>query len=150
VQDRSFFAADPLGIGRDSMHDPRLPLLVAALCRLPAQTRRHLVRHAVKPTRQRLPLADRPGSLGQHQERRLERIFGGVDIAQHVLAHVPDQRPMPQDERLERRLVLPGDEAMQQLRVLGRLLQAREAAQIAQRVEQRATQHQPVTPKARS
>ena len=53
------------------------------------------VGHPVKPACGRVPAADGPGTLGEHQEGGLESILGVVRVDQDLAANTPDHRPVP-------------------------------------------------------
>ena len=55
--------------------------------------------------------------LRQNQKRRLERILGVVVVAQHLVADPLHHRPVPLDQRRERRFVSTGHEHVEQLPV---------------------------------
>src|SRR5687767_15592531 len=53
----------------------------------------------------------------QHQERRLECVFGGVLVAENPAAHAPHHRRVAAHEGVEGRRVAVADEALQKLPV---------------------------------
>jgi hypothetical protein len=88
----------------------------------------------VEPRRDRVAAPDRPGRAGQDEERRLERVFGVVRVAEQAATDAKDHRPVPLDERGEGqfpRLARPGREAIEQLAVR----QATDRADVEQRPE---------------
>ena len=91
---------------------------------------------AVEPGPQHVALADRPGLLDQDQERRLEGIGDVVRIVQDAPADAQHHRPVPMEDRLERRLVAMGEESLQELG----LAQARDGPRVEetfQRIDDR-------------
>ena len=70
-----------------------------------------------EPAPDRAPIPDRCGPAGEDQERRLERIFGVVRVAEDRAADAQDHRAVPVHQDGERGLVPPGQEAIQQLPV---------------------------------
>ena len=85
----------------------------------PRRSRFHgrLVRHAVEPVAELLPWHDRSRLAGEDEERRLEGVLGVVVIPEDPAADAPDHRAVAPDDRLEDRLLSPGDEAIQELPV---------------------------------
>ena len=76
--------------------------------------------HSPKPARQRILDPEEAGLTSEHQESRLECIFGVMLIAQHAAAYTQDHRAVPLHQDLERGfgiVVLPGKELLDQLRV---------------------------------
>jgi hypothetical protein len=71
----------------------------------------------VEPAAQGLPLADGSGPAGQQQERGLEAVLGVFHPAEHPPADAEDHRPVPLEERCERRLVSPAEVGREQLAV---------------------------------
>ena len=71
----------------------------------------------MQPGPQRDVAAERPRFLDEDQERGLEGILGIVRILQDAPADAQDHRPVPRHQDLERRGVLPGGEALEQLRI---------------------------------
>ena len=61
---------------------------------------------AVKPARNRLAVADRGRSPGQHQERRLKRVIRIMVIVYQRSAEPPHHRPVPLDQHLKRDLCI--------------------------------------------
>jgi hypothetical protein len=59
-------------------------------------------RHAVKPSRECVAVADRMGTPGQDEKGRLKRILGQVVVAKQATANAEDHRPVPFDQRGER------------------------------------------------
>ena len=57
--------------------------------------------HPIQPRTNRRPAANASGLAGQNQERRLERIFGVLRMAEHSAADAIDQRPVAPHQRLE-------------------------------------------------
>ena len=79
----------------------------------------HAGRNSVKPRPQAIGIAELPGLLNQHQERRLEGVVGIVTISEHTPTNAEHHRPMPRDDRFERRFVARGNEALEQRSVAG-------------------------------
>ena len=77
---------------------------------------RHAVGHPIEPGPQRDAAADRTRFLDEDQERGLEGILGVVRILQDAPADAQDHRPVTRHQDLERRGVIPGGEALEQLR----------------------------------
>ena len=74
-------------------------------------------RDLVEPARQRVADPDRAGLADEHEEGRLEGVLRVVRVAEDAPAGDQDGRPVPLDDRRERRLVAAGDEAVEELRV---------------------------------
>ena len=74
---------------------------------------RHLIGDGVQPGADGFRRADRRGTAGQHEERRLEGVLGVVTVGQDAPAHTMDHRSMPLHQHLERRRVVLCDEALQ-------------------------------------
>ena len=72
------------------------------------------------------PDPDRPRVPHQFEERHLVRVLGLVGVVEDAAADPPDDRTVPPDDRLERRPVPPGHEAIQQM-LVGHRLDPREA-----------------------
>src|SRR5262245_54856507 len=89
---------------------------------LPQPAGKGLVRRpksdTVQPARQRPGLANRPAVDRQDQKGGLERILGVRVVPQYAPAHVQHHRTVAAQEGGERRLVLFGPKAVQQLPVL--------------------------------
>jgi hypothetical protein len=90
------------------------------------------MRDAVQPAGDRVALGDGIRLAQQHQEGGLEGVISIGGVAQDAAADVPDHRPVPQQQRLECRLVAVVGEADQQVAV-GRLAgSARRTPQVSQ------------------
>ncbi|MDR3634658.1 MAG: hypothetical protein P4L84_12705 [Isosphaeraceae bacterium] len=74
----------------------------------------HAICHAVEPRAQQLALANGARFPHQNQERRLKRVLDIVRVAEQTAADAEHQRPVSGDQRLERHVVAPRDEALQQ------------------------------------
>jgi hypothetical protein len=72
---------------------------------------------AVQPVADPLALPDAGGLAGEDKKRGLKGVLSVVRVARHAAANAQHHRPMPAEQRLERRLVAPGDKAFQQLPV---------------------------------
>ncbi len=57
--------------------------------------------------------ADRTGSAGQNQKRRLEGVVGRMFVAQRPPTNAEDERPVTTDQR-PKRLMIPSDECAEQ------------------------------------
>src|SRR5262249_22190230 len=73
--------------------------------------------HSVERAGQGLALADRAGLPGQEEEGGLEGVLGILLLAQGAAADAQHHRPVPPQQRLERRLVVPGQEGVEQVTV---------------------------------
>ncbi len=74
------------------------------------------VRHCEEPVGDHLGAGDRGGLAGEHEESGLKRVLGVVWVAESAPADSPDHRAVTHNEGLERRLVLAGGEASEELR----------------------------------
>ncbi len=86
--------------------------------RLGPRPHRHPPGNAVQPGAQPPGVADRPGPLHQHQERRLERILDVVPVAEDPPADAQHHRAVQGHQRGERRLVATRREPLEQLAVV--------------------------------
>jgi hypothetical protein len=71
-------------------------------------------RHLVKPTRQRIALADGGSFAGEDKNRGLKSIFRIVSIVQNPLTYTKDQSRVPPQQQLKRRFITIRKKALQQ------------------------------------
>ena len=112
-----------------SLREPSL--MPAAAGRVGPRPGRDAMRDAVQPARERVLHPERPRLAGQHEERGLEGVLGGVLVAEHAPADAEDHRPVPLHQGLEGQLgavLVPGGEPRQQLGIR----QPGECAQVPQ------------------
>ena len=82
-------------------------LVSAAASRSSSSPQGHPHGHAIQPGTDRIPRTELAGPAHQHQERRLERVLDVTLILEHAPADTQHHRPVPGDQRLERRLITP-------------------------------------------
>ncbi len=75
------------------------------------------MRDAIKPVGEHRRGSDRSRLAGEDEERGLEGVLGIVVVAEDAPADAQDHRPMPPDDRLERRLIATCDEPFEQIAV---------------------------------
>jgi hypothetical protein len=68
--------------------------------------------YSVRPVGNHFPWPDRRSLAGENEENGLKSILGVMVIAEETAADAPHHRSMPADERLDRRLFMPGDKAL--------------------------------------
>ena len=73
--------------------------------------------HLIEPGPQGNVAAESTRFLDEDQESCLEGVLGVVRILQDAPADAQDHRPVTRHQGLERRGVMPGDEALEQLRI---------------------------------
>ena len=93
------------------------PLALPASPGLYPCARRDPMGDAVEPCAQHVVIADRTGLLDQDEERGLEGIFRIVRFGQPPAADAEHHWAMALEDRLERGLVTPREEALQELRL---------------------------------
>src|SRR5262249_38266608 len=76
---------------------------------------------AVQPRRQGLGPADRPGLVGQQQERGLEHVLGTFGVTDDAPGQPQHHRAVPLQQLGERLAVAGGDEALQEFAIAGLL-----------------------------
>jgi hypothetical protein len=72
---------------------------------------------AKQPVGQQLFPPDRSGLVSQHQEGRLEAVFGVLAVCQQALADAPDHRPVPPQKHVKGHLIALGDKLLKQVLV---------------------------------
>jgi hypothetical protein len=92
-------------------------LVLAAAVRGPSCVGGHAKRDSVKPTGQRLGLADGSGALSEDEEGGLTHVFGVLLVAEHAAADGQDQRAVPPDDGRERLGIVAGEEGAEQFTV---------------------------------
>src|SRR5262249_25548634 len=91
---------------------------------------------AVEPIADQVALAEARGLAGQHQERRLERVFGVVVVAKDAAAHSQNHRPVPPHDCRKRLFIPRPGEKLDELRVrnLGAGLRTGQPPQVTKHV----------------
>ena len=69
----------------------------------------------MQEARQRCPLADRTGAVGEDEEGGLKHVLGRVGVVQDPATDVEDHRAVTADKCRERLVTAPGEEVCEEL-----------------------------------